>query len=542
MAGIDSIVNTRAEQFASNPQALMQRYSMNQNLLDLLALQKLKQEKEAAARNLQMQMQPPPATVKDQLQGQVLDMTKREVAQAAAPGLAQLGQQIAADRVRQAVGAGGGLPSQPAPNMEGMAEGGIVGYNGKNESYVDTTQPAKTDPVIGYSADGAEIHMSEASSVPGGDRLALEYAKKTQGESARENWGRVGQGIVQFLNPQPSTAQPRAEARAFTPAEMEARKQAAQDNVIDTYNPGDPRLKGLHQEAPTGIQTVVPDLSAAIAGGESMRPQTQAQTQATPQPQAAAAPQLSDDERLVNTLKALGYGTAPAADPRVSEYEKVKQSIEDQKKDKMGAIVDFLLAAGRSGGTNLGATLTGGGSGIQARNERLDKERAEVAKNIEDLKLKTSQLGSEDRRAALQAAAQLTGHEIQAQSARDVEGMRAASGEKIAKMDNDARRAISAAEINVKNQELDLNHRLKEAQTIVDTVKAQYESNKMDVETLNSLNTVITMGAPKGSPTVAAAEALRNQIVNRMGGGSGTSGADQQKVNAAATMLQKLGK
>lgn len=134
MAGIDSIINTRADAFANNPQGLMQRYAMNQDLLDLLALQKLKQDKEAAQRSLQMQMQAPQNTVKDQLEGQVMDMTKQEVAQAVAPGLQQQGQRMQAEQMQQAMGAGlGGLQ---APAGLGMAQGGIVGYAGGDGSYV----------------------------------------------------------------------------------------------------------------------------------------------------------------------------------------------------------------------------------------------------------------------------------------------------------------------------------------------------------------------------------------------------------------------
>lgn len=106
MAGIDSIINTRADAFTNNPQALMQRYAMGQDLLDLLALQKLKQDKEAAARSLQMGMQVPQGTIKDQLQGQVMDMTKREVVQAVAPGLQQQGQRMQAEQVQNMMGAG----------------------------------------------------------------------------------------------------------------------------------------------------------------------------------------------------------------------------------------------------------------------------------------------------------------------------------------------------------------------------------------------------------------------------------------------------
>ena len=81
------------------------------------------------------------------------------------------------------------------------------------------------------------------------------------------------------------------------------------------------------------------------------------------------------------------------------------KDIEAQKQDKMGALIDFLLAAGASGGTNLGATLTGGGSGLRAREARLNREQAEAMKNIEDLQFRDRQLSSEERRAQQTIAA-----------------------------------------------------------------------------------------------------------------------------------------
>ena len=50
--GIDSQINERVDTYSSDPQKLMQRYTQSQSLLDLLALQKLKSEKEAAMRNM----------------------------------------------------------------------------------------------------------------------------------------------------------------------------------------------------------------------------------------------------------------------------------------------------------------------------------------------------------------------------------------------------------------------------------------------------------------------------------------------------------
>lgn len=141
--GIDSQINERVDTYSSDPQKLMQRYTQSQSLLDLLALQKLKSEKEAAMRNMQTQMQPPMNTVRDQREQQVLDMTRNEVAQQAMQG----GQQLALNQQREMQARG--LPTQAAPNMRGMAQGGIVGLQtgGTGE---DKMRELGLDPDYGF--------------------------------------------------------------------------------------------------------------------------------------------------------------------------------------------------------------------------------------------------------------------------------------------------------------------------------------------------------------------------------------------------------
>ena len=55
MAGLGS-VDDRVSAYQGNTKPLEQRYAMTQDLLDLLALQKIKSQKEAAARQMQLQM------------------------------------------------------------------------------------------------------------------------------------------------------------------------------------------------------------------------------------------------------------------------------------------------------------------------------------------------------------------------------------------------------------------------------------------------------------------------------------------------------
>lgn len=124
--GIDSILSSRVAAGRTNPQGLMNSYQQNSSLIDLLALQKLKSEKEAAARQLMLQSGNggTPPTVREQREQELTDMTKQELAQQVG-GVAQKqmsDQQSAMQRMMQGVG---GLPT---PGIAGMAGGGVVGY------------------------------------------------------------------------------------------------------------------------------------------------------------------------------------------------------------------------------------------------------------------------------------------------------------------------------------------------------------------------------------------------------------------------------
>lgn len=133
MYGIDQTLEQTADAYRGNPQMLQQKYAQNQNLIDLLALQKLKSEKESAQREMQLKMGGKPPTVADQREQQVLDMTKQEVVQEQA-GVMQnklREQQEAQKRLMQAAGAPQGIAGIAAPNIspQMMAGGGIVAFD-----------------------------------------------------------------------------------------------------------------------------------------------------------------------------------------------------------------------------------------------------------------------------------------------------------------------------------------------------------------------------------------------------------------------------
>ena len=142
MYGIDQQVEQTADAYRGKPQLLQQKYAQNQQLIDLLALQKLKSDKENAARQISLQMggQGTPPTVAQQRESEVMDMTKQEVVEEQA-GVMQnkmRQQQEAQKKLLQAAGAPGiagampqptaGIAGVAAPNIQGMAGGGIVAF------------------------------------------------------------------------------------------------------------------------------------------------------------------------------------------------------------------------------------------------------------------------------------------------------------------------------------------------------------------------------------------------------------------------------
>jgi hypothetical protein len=114
--GIDDTIQQKVDAYRGNPGALQRRYTQNRELIDLLALQKLKSEKDAAARDMQMKMQQQPQTIAQQYEAELAGRTKDEMLQ----GVAGVMQQRQAQQQRN---------MQRVANMPTkMAQGGIIGF------------------------------------------------------------------------------------------------------------------------------------------------------------------------------------------------------------------------------------------------------------------------------------------------------------------------------------------------------------------------------------------------------------------------------
>lgn len=136
--GIDQQVQQRVDAYRGQPEKLQQSYAQNQQLIDLLALQKIKSEKEAAMRNMQSQMQTNPQTIAQQREQELMQMTQQEMAQQQGALMKQQAQQRPAMPPQGMPPQAQGIASAPAPNMQKLARGGVVGFAGPDGSYVNS--------------------------------------------------------------------------------------------------------------------------------------------------------------------------------------------------------------------------------------------------------------------------------------------------------------------------------------------------------------------------------------------------------------------
>ena len=179
--GIGQEIERKKEAYRGNPQALQKRYQQNKQLVDLLALQQLKSEKETAVRNMQAQMQQNPATIAQQREQELLAMIKQEqgqklgdVAKRTAGTLGQINKRAQQNMQRTAkrglpsmagLQGMGGLQGMRGPQRR-MAQGGIVGFQS------------------GEMVDGEAETVSVADAIAELGEEAFNYIKENPAEAA----------------------------------------------------------------------------------------------------------------------------------------------------------------------------------------------------------------------------------------------------------------------------------------------------------------------------------------------------------------------
>jgi hypothetical protein len=138
--GIDSLIGHRLDAYGSNPQALMERYQLTGETVDLLALQAAANIFNEAKNNMLANAETEMPNEKQALEQEVVEGSRNQILSQLGPGIQQQGMQMeqAAMQQPQQVAMQQppppqqqmGLPTQPANNMMMAAQGGIVGYQG----------------------------------------------------------------------------------------------------------------------------------------------------------------------------------------------------------------------------------------------------------------------------------------------------------------------------------------------------------------------------------------------------------------------------
>jgi hypothetical protein len=414
LGGMAQAVDTKVEAYRNNPQALEKRLAGNQQLLDLLALQKVKSEKEAAANQLKLGEQQNPNTIIEQREQEVLDMTKNDMVAQTAGILGQRQKQQQKNMQRTATGgnapmmaARGGLLPLPRPNMQNMAQGGIIGYDAGGE--VDADE-AKLVAAFGKDYQQVLADMSpeqrksavEALGIRsniGGFFGGIADIATLPFRAAKENYqdfkeSPVGQAITGGIGykkpvPEPEDNAPlsieQLQAAAIPKEEViveeEAEDTTAASPVVVTKDPSleekakiasTKGIKGLEESiAKSAKETPLADAMNNIGLAEALR--IREDTTGIPAAQKAA---------IAASDKNLGRKTKEEENERLIADEKAytARQLDPEKLRKQG-LQSALIGMGQRG-------LLGAAMGVQQSDAQTEKfeisQRAKTVKMIQD--------------------------------------------------------------------------------------------------------------------------------------------------------------
>jgi len=477
---MDQQVQQQADAFSDNPAALQQRYQQSQQLLDLLALQKLKSDKEAAAREMQMQMEQRPQTIAQQREAEVMGLTKDELAKQMGGIMAQRQAAEQSNIKRAASGQPPrqrmamappmrnprteGVASQRADNMVNMAQGGVVGFEpggrvegGQVQALLNelgipediyNSRPelkAKIDAIIAGRGEGSRYGRDV------GDPAALRRALSAEADKARRRRPIGGAETLSYL---------------FGTQEgyrdLQARNAAAQKQ--------EDLFRGAAQRSGTALSSLSPPPNAApnaavpgsLAGLEaSALGDMYAPGPAAPGPAAPAAPPPA------LAAPATGITTVPrVATPTFGDYRAQEAAIGDSYR-KQGILNEYkknearrakMIADQQAARTRnpLRGLMTGAsafgrmGRGIAATRE------AEAAADLRNLGLEIGdvekRLGAEEKI----SGAQITGATNRIKYATDIA---------IANANNETKAAVSKVAADASNYAAQLRARYQNATT-----------------------------------------------------------------------------
>ena len=415
---IDQEIAQRVDAYRGNPQALQQRYAANQELLDLLALQRLKSEKDDAMRKVQMEMEQNPQTIKQQKERQLLEMTKQDLTNQTA-GIMQNAQKKQQKNMQRVAKQGSANPQQVQKMQAGlgalaqrqqqqapqqapmrMAQGGIVAFaeGGITQADIDA-----------YRRGGGQSRRSRAKLTDEQIRAILERAQGPDNTGyemvqTRRGLSRKPMALAPIdTSSEIETAELEEKPIDDTPAAAEVKLGAPVGGPVVTEEVVE---EPVEAEAPQGLAAMLqenkltaPEIDmTGINANQAGKSILEGAGLGAQDPNAARKLARDDAETFLGR---------DAKSNKMNEYLKELKAMDvsqqDPKKLRDQEISAFLR--GTAGGGSFGQTMAGGSQGMadeRSAQEKSSRDRLLSRLNIEksamdmDMNIAKSALASGD--------------------------------------------------------------------------------------------------------------------------------------------------
>ena len=394
---MDQQVQQQADAFYDNPAALQQRYRDSQQLFDLLALQKLKSDKETAEREMRMQMEQRPQTIAQQREAEVMGLTKDELAKQISGIMAQR-QAVEQSNIKRAASGQPprqrmamappmrnprteGVASQRADNMVNMAQGGIVGFYEGDKVEAPTQEELLKS--VGISVEdfmkytdaekqqvlqtiNSRRYLNRAASTASYAGAALRDVATIPQNLVSRGLGELGRisGVLPAKAPDPSLGGARTDT--FTPQlnRLERLSQRNQPISMAALSTPGPMMAGIGGDL--AFDTLRP---AAPAPGPGPGPGVRSETRPGPAPAPAPAPQLSAPATAASQMA--GISAAMPAGQRAVYRDPTKTAQGEMlQRERQMIAEDFILPAMKRDPTAERAAREAGVGSLLRRDER----------------------------------------------------------------------------------------------------------------------------------------------------------------------------
>ena len=393
---IDQDIEQRVNAYRGNPQALQKRYAANQELLDLLALQRLKSEKDDAMRKVQMEMQQNPQTIKQQTERELLEMTKQDLANQTA-GIMQNAQKRQQKNMQRVAKQGAAAPQQVQQLQSGL---GALAKRQQQQAPQQAPMRRMAAGGIVAFANGGEITQED-----------IDRYRRSGGQSRRARAKLTDEQIRAILEKQRG---PDTSGTEMVQTSRGLRRKPMALAPVDTESPIETAEFEEKEETTEVMQLDGPAMQAEVTGEEVVdapveEPAVEESTvEEPPKPQGImdlfqqqpklTAPKVDlagAGSGATSLLQNAGIttGTDPEAARVKARDESEKFLGRQEKRDKMNTYLEELKAMdarqqdpkkmrdeqisaflrGTAGGGSFGQTMAGGSGAMASERQRQEK-------------------------------------------------------------------------------------------------------------------------------------------------------------------------